>query len=182
MQQPPSSGGGLSGGEAHMGGQPVAGGEPMVVRTYPSQCGDGAQTGDEECELGEDGCLATCLRSKFSRLEPSRYQVGLSNPALIADADTTIFSRPFEMGRTEVTIADWNAVVSESLSLGDNGCSQCPVTGISWWAALEFANQWSIKHGFEPCYVLDGCTESVAESFKCRAVDVNTVSGRVLDC
>ena len=84
-------------------------------------------------------------------------------------------SRPFWMKATEVTQAQWRAVAQSSLpgllprptpwsnpspsafaSCGDD----CPVEGVSWYAAVAYVNALSALEGLPECYTLSGCNGS----------------------
>jgi formylglycine-generating enzyme required for sulfatase activity len=65
---------------------------------------------------------------------------------------------------TEVTQAQWTVLMEPTGAHADCG-SDCPVGGVSFWQALEYANRLSISAGLAPCY-------------SCREVD----GGTVVDC
>ena len=75
-------------------------------------------------------------------------------------------TRPFRMQRVPVTHWQWDQVFGEGsaepLDWGDCGAN-CPVTRITWWSALAYANALSVSEGLEPCYQLpQTCTGSAA--------------------
>ena len=68
--------------------------------------------------------------------------------------------QPFYIMETEVTRQLWQEVFPEmkkkEYAIDRVFCtSNCPVEGISWLAAADFANQLSKKEGLEQCYNLD---------------------------
>lgn len=72
-----------------------------------------------------------------------------------------VLTHPFEIGATEVTQAQWAAVMGPAgvawnpsgfPSCGDN----CPVESLSWFDALVWLNYLSLSEGLEPCYELGG--------------------------
>ena len=57
---------------------------------------------------------------------------------------------PFYLAKTELTQAQWTAV------MGDNPSSKLaadlPVVNVNWFGAIEYCNRRSLKEGLEPCY------------------------------
>jgi len=75
----------------------------------------------------------------------------------------------------EVTRADWTALgfpIPAGFTEDIAACTDddCPVTGITWFEALAFANAYSVTKSSEPCYVLDGCTGAMGEGMVCETV------------
>lgn len=60
---------------------------------------------------------------------------------------------PFEIATTEVTPAQWDAVMKTRQFLATTARTE---TGISWREAIEFTNLLSRREGLEPCYRLVG--------------------------
>lgn len=63
----------------------------------------------------------------------------------------------YYMGKTEVTQAQWKAVMGNNPSYfeGDN----CPVNHVSWYAAIVFCNKLSMINGKTPVYSVNGKTD-----------------------
>lgn len=72
------------------------------------------------------------------------------------------FLRPIYAQDTPVTAELWESVTGEPHPLADEDCPRCPVTNVTWWSALWFADAWSVSEGLEACYMLDldACTGS----------------------
>lgn len=63
-------------------------------------------------------------------------------------------TRAYFLGRTEVTQAQWRAVMGTNPA-GFSGCGDtCPVEQVSWWSAIAFANALSDETGLAPCYTV----------------------------
>jgi formylglycine-generating enzyme required for sulfatase activity len=77
---------------------------------------------------------------------------------------------------TEVTQKLWQAVMGVNPSAG-TPCEQCPVNNVSWWDALAFANAFSMRDGFAPCYRLSGCS-----GHTCTSVVVESATGDPRAC
>lgn len=62
----------------------------------------------------------------------------------------------FFMGKTEVTQAQWKAIMGQennpSKSKGDN----LPVEKVSWYEVVVYCNKRSLEEGFDPCYQKGG--------------------------
>ena len=96
----------------------------------------------------EMGCTAS--QSSCEPDESPAHEVTLTND--------------FWLGETEVTQAQWQALMATNPSyFGPNGggsdCGpDCPVELVNWYEAAAFANALSTSEGLAPCYTLDGCT------------------------
>jgi sulfatase modifying factor 1 len=80
----------------------------------------------------------------------------------------------FIVQQTEVDRRQWARTFNERMPApGADVGPRLPVTGVSWFGALLYANFASVKEGLEPCYRLDACT-SVATSpdFRCDSLTV----------
>jgi formylglycine-generating enzyme len=99
-------------------------------------------------------------------------------------------TRPFAIGRTEVTRAEWFALGLPEPSVdwrtvgsaaqdvppdGQESCldSDCPIVWISFEDAVAYANRRSEVEGLKPCYVLSGCTRSPGDNLRCASVRVD---------
>lgn len=67
---------------------------------------------------------------------------------------TVRISRPFAMGRTEVTQGQWATVTGTNPSVDPQ--PDQPVTGVSWYEAVTFCNALSRLDGFDPAYEIRG--------------------------
>ncbi len=65
-------------------------------------------------------------------------------------------TRGFWMGETEVTQAQWQALMGTDPS-GYHACGlECPVETVNWYEAVAFANELSKRTGLAACYELSG--------------------------
>jgi formylglycine-generating enzyme required for sulfatase activity len=71
-------------------------------------------------------------------------------------------TRGFEMSKTEVTREQWLEVMTEDPTVSTEELkvceTDCPVTHVSWYDTLEYANRRSAEGGFAACYELVDCT------------------------
>ncbi|MFZ1731826.1 MAG: SUMF1/EgtB/PvdO family nonheme iron enzyme, partial [Bacteroidota bacterium] len=67
-------------------------------------------------------------------------------------------TRPFLMGRTEVTLRQWVNGGVFVPGTGGSGPDDGPAVMVSLWKVLEFCNVRSLAEGFTPCYVFNGST------------------------
>ena len=78
------------------------------------------------------------LQKWRSKDETPRHQVTLS---------------PFQICRTEVTQAQWKAVMASTPSDCTHGCGDSrPVQNVTWYDAVEYFNRLSRSEGLQPCY------------------------------
>ncbi len=69
-----------------------------------------------------------------------------------------MLTKGFWMKETEVTQAEWQAVMENSPSAFSLCGSNCPVEQVSWWDAIQFCNTLSSRQGLTLCYSLSGCS------------------------
>ena len=80
-------------------------------------------------------------------------------------------TRGYYMMAHEVTQQQWEERMGYNPALhGSNDCDSCPVDSVNWWDALMYANRLSESEGYEPCYVLRGCTGATS-SLSCDEAD-----------
>ncbi len=65
-------------------------------------------------------------------------------------------TRPFLLRATEVTQAEWEAVMGDNRSRFDECGDDCPVEQVSWLEVVAFCNALSRAEGLEECYVIEG--------------------------
>jgi serine/threonine protein kinase len=86
-------------------------------------------------------------------------------------------SRPFVLGKTEVTRAQWRLVMGNDPSGYFSGCStHCPVQNVNWYDAVNFANRLSDKEGLERCYSVNGTSVSTINGSGCKGYRLPTVN------
>ena len=105
-------------------------------------CASGRCALGEACSTETDCGDATCVAG---RCVPGGF-LAISHGEL----------SPFSTMATEVLVAQWNAVVPESVRRPDS-LAASPVTEISWYDALWFLNLWSQSNGYSPCYRMTDC-------------------------
>lgn len=135
--------------------------------------------------LGCDSCWVEIEAGSFvigsPATEPGR---GLYDE----DQTPVTLTHPFLMQKYEVTQADWTALCIDNPSglypddSGDGVVPQAPVGNVTWWDALEFANQLSRLHEppLKPCYNMLNCSGQLGHQYFCQSVAVT--SPTVYDC
>ena len=85
------------------------------------------------------------------------FQMGSNNGQNNEKPVHTVSLSSFYIGKTEVTQAQWKAVMKNnpSDSKGDNH----PVENVSWYDAIAFCNKLSMIEGRTPVYSIDGITD-----------------------
>lgn len=91
-------------------------------------------------------------------------------------------TRPLLMQSTEVSRANWLAVFG-ALPTGnsDTTGNMAPVTGLTWWSALSYANRISASQGLAQCYNLVNCVgNDVNGTLQCE--DLVVTGGSPYNC
>ncbi len=213
----PAIGGGSSeGSTAGRGGSsPGSGGvgatEDRSDLTAPVQLPWVPHTDDPTCQHVE---VVKDCRDGWCRIPAGCYVMGSPEDepgrAMRGETLTTVYlTRSFEIGQHEVTRAEWAetgwalpyGAPQIEVEAGNAACDEpdCPMTRMSWFAALYYAN-WRSEHAeppLEPCYVLKGCqgitnnpnlcvsgacTAETEYLMYCDAVTVATPTASVYDC
>ena len=74
----------------------------------------------------------------FAPVSPGRFRIGSSDRGYWYNPTTEVrLSRPFEIGRYEVTQSEWETVMGSNPSYFA-GCVRCPVENVSWDAIQRF--------------------------------------------
>jgi formylglycine-generating enzyme required for sulfatase activity len=115
-----------------------------------------------------------CLRTldHFALVEPGVFTMGADpdEPGWTADERFRLVgvSRPFFIQKTEVTRAQWNALMPhDPSSLTDD--ASLPVHNVSFYDALAYCNALSDSEGLEPCYDLSSCEGTPGLDYRCDA-------------
>lgn len=66
-------------------------------------------------------------------------------------------TRSFRIQQTEVTQAQWLTLMGSNPSPFSACGGDCPVSAMTWWDVLIYANRMSERDGLEPCYLLSKC-------------------------
>lgn len=96
-------------------------------------------------------------------------------------------THPFLMGQYETTHGEWSSVgyrIQPPTPESEKGmndariCSEpsCPATRLTWYEAVEYANERSRREGRQPCIELLGCSGKVGEDFDCTGYKQTTTS------
>ncbi len=102
---------------------------------------------------------------KFRYVEGGEVWLTVSQNRGVEDQDSKNVE-PFWIGETEVTQAQWLAVMGTNPSQSA-GCASCPVENVSWLEALHFTNKLSLDSGLYGCYAIEQCTGEGSEE-TCR--------------
>src|SRR5208337_4960709 len=107
---------------------------------------------------------------KLARIEPGSFLMGSTDGTGLEDEHPqheVRITRPFDLGVTEVTQAQYEAVMDSNPSwfastgqgkdkVAGQSTSQHPVENVSWLDAVRFCNKLSEKEGRKPFYEIDG--------------------------
>jgi formylglycine-generating enzyme required for sulfatase activity len=118
------------------------------------------QGGSTPARFAGDVWAAPRSGLRFRYVPPGGFRMG--SPAGEADreADETAhqvtLTRGLWVGETEVTQAQWRALLGTAPSHHGRCGADCPVESITWFEAVAFANVLSRHEALEPCYRIDG--------------------------
>ncbi|MBM3271400.1 MAG: SUMF1/EgtB/PvdO family nonheme iron enzyme, partial [Candidatus Sericytochromatia bacterium] len=86
-------------------------------------------------------------------------------------------TRGFYMQTTEVTQAQWQALVGKNPSYFTGDATR-PVEQVSWWDAVAYANALSAAEGLSPAYSLKGCSGTPGSgNYSCSGISLNSSDG-----
>ena len=75
---------------------------------------------------------------------------------------------------SEITQDEWSALIPDNPS-SQAGCRDCPVDGVNWYEALQYANVLSEKRNLPKCYELQDCRGRAGQGLQCDAAVFNGV-------
>ena len=158
------------------------------------QC-DGKDCGPDGCggSCGECGDEADCLWGKcvldkaadYVLVPAGTFTMGTPDGSGQAPEENCRYNdetqheveltRPFHIKRTEVTIAEWQAVTGDLALPPFPECGDdCPATEKTWYEAVEYCNKLSELEGLVPCYEIDGENVTWAEGYACAGYRLPT--------
>lgn len=143
-------------------------GAPGPTRLLPS-AGCTQPEASPQCESGYCRVQAGCFIQGAPRDEPGRGR--FSNVQV-----EVRLTRDFSMGQTEVTRALWLegpwGMPERNVEVGESVCSglECPISNVSFFDALEYANWLSEQSALPKCYELTDCTGTVGLDYRCGGV------------
>jgi formylglycine-generating enzyme required for sulfatase activity len=129
------------------------------------------------CDESRKACYREFVPScsgGFCRVPAGSWLAGRRNPMQWSDYPRfpVILTRAFEVSETEVTVEEWLAVMGGGSPSSYECGSDCPVTHITLFDALEYANRVSAASGYPVCYEMAGCVSDIHQSYgrECNSV------------
>ena len=103
----------------------------------------------------------------FVLIEPGTFTMGSPTHELGRNSNEVqhevTLTRPFFLAETEVTQAQWLAVMGTSPSYFA-GCDECPVEQVTWYDAVDYCNALSALESLDPAYEVNGTNVSWDQS------------------
>ena len=147
-------------------------------------CGNGSCVGGETPGV----CPRDCPLSGYVHVPAGQSVMGAPSdePGYAADEGPqrrVTLSHGFLLKATEVTQAEWTALMGNAPSSFSACGDDCPVENVNWWEALAYCNALSEAEGLPSCYTLTGCgATSPGEGMTCTGVSVTAAGGDPLLC
>ncbi len=82
------------------------------------------------------------------------FMMGSKDGGADEDPPHKVSVSSFYISKYEVTQREWEELMSQNRSY--NKGPDNPVEKVSWYEAVNFCNRLSLKHGLQPCYVIQG--------------------------
>jgi len=124
-------------------------------------CGESESTpSDADAAQPRPDAAQTPIPEGYVRIEPGEFTMGSPEDELgrFGDDETqhrVTVTRAFALKATEVTQAEWRAVMGTDPS-GFADCGEtCPVEMVSWFDAVDYVNRVSDAEGLPRCYADD---------------------------
>ena len=157
-----------------------------------------AASSPEASDAGEDAgtpAIQADCKSGFCRIPAGTFVMGspeaeFGRGARSEDQVTVTLTHPFLMQQYETTHEEWTqfgwANPSGVLPDGTGDCFEpgCPVSSLTWFEAVAFANKLSEVHEppLPPCYQLLGCSGEIGQGEGMRCASVALATATVYDC
>lgn len=119
--------------------------ESTFCNERSGQCGDLVQ----DCSDGWCVIPAGMFEAGWDR--------AATDPMFQPEPHQVRLSWDFRIQQTEVTQEQWLEVMASNPSPFPDCGAQCPVSGMTWFDVIEYANRLSKRDGLAPCYRLVGC-------------------------
>ncbi len=110
--------------------------------------------------------VTNTLDMKLALIPAGEFKMGSPDSYKQADGDErpqhlVRITRPFYLGRYEVTQGQYRAVMNENPSVF-KGSDELPVENVFWLDAIKFCNKLSEREGRKPSYQIAGQEVSIA--------------------
>ena len=129
----------------------------------------------EKREHSQEETISPFVKMKFHKVSGGEFVMGPGRYDKYQHK-TRIQLADFAMTETKVTEAMWAEVMHNIPKTKDqnfpftlpngqklNIAPDRPITHVTWWSAIEYANRLSILHGYEPVYIFDKNQKSVGK-------------------
>ncbi len=136
-------------------------------------CGSGSTTCQRQTRFCPDGSTASLVdcANGWCRIGAYSFVAGVPEPGQSNDPyesldiyirHPVVLTRAFEIMQTEVTQASWLDVMGTNVNPSIYAACglECPVSGVTFFDTLAYANRLSQRAGYLPCYTLEGCSEA----------------------
>ncbi len=137
--------------------EPTEGPVVVQVKVDPRPPSPVFSSSAEQAPEQVDGAALT---PGFVRIPAGRYDMGSPGLELKRSPDEVQhpvrISRAFEMQATEVTQAEYTALMGRNPAYHSECGEACPVEQVSWYDALRYCNTLSGRRGMKPCYTIKG--------------------------
>jgi len=128
----------------------------------------GACVGPNVCDCADNFGGPTCADLVgYSRVPAGTFAMGSPTGEVGRNDDETkhnvTLTRAFWIKTTEVTQAEWQALMGNNPSSFSSCGGACPVERVNWFDAVAYVNALSAAQGLEACYTLSDCTGAAGD-------------------
>jgi formylglycine-generating enzyme required for sulfatase activity len=133
---------------------------PLPVRAATAPDGGSKATPPDRTPSAPPDLGGVALRPKMRWIGAGRFRMGSTEYSDEQPVREVLIQTAFEMSETEVTQAQYQAVMGRNPSYyaADSEAASLPVERVSWFDAVEYCNTVSQREGLTQCYQVQGQT------------------------
>ena len=150
-------------------------------------------TSDDDCPTDAHCSRGHCSPDGYIYIEPGTFTMGAppDEQGFLSSRENgqheVTFTYDFVIKETTVTQGEWEDIMGNNPSYYEHCGDDCPVTLISWWEMVQYANALSREEGLPECYDIQdcsgdpggGCSDNSCNGYSC---DTDAIMNFDLEC